>query len=598
MAPRTPYTGTKRKLILGIDLGTTFSGISYCLLTLNEVPKILPVTRFPPQGRAAGDSKVPSVVWYDRDGQPRALGAQTLDENVRRLAQQEGWEKAVWFKLAMRPETITVSRPGGDIPPLPTDKTPVVVFADFLRYLLQCARAFITQTYPNGDALWISLESETEFVLTHPNGWAGDQQERMRRAAVIAGLIPGTIAGRQRVHFVTEGEASLNFCILNGLASEPLNAGEGVIIVDAGGGTVDISAYRAVSAGRLDSFEEIAPSECLMDGSVFVKRDAEKYLYTLLGNSAFRLDIPLIAECFDEGAKLTFRNPNEFSYIRFGGLRDHDPAVNVESGSLRLPGNVVATFFRPSIDEIFEAVKRQCSNASRQIKNVFMTGGFSANEWLYAELKRRLGQIGLQVSRPDSHVNKAVSDGAVSFYLDHFVSARIAKETYGVEYASHYNPSNKEHKTRESSVYLSIAGDLRIPKQFAAIVRKNTRVEAKTEFRDSFVRWSRTKSDVEEMEVRILRYIGSNEDPHWMDLDPRHYSTMCTVHADTSVLVNTLQAKPGAARGSYYELDFDVVFSLGLTELKAQIAWKEEGIEKRGPAEILYEPASIGDITK
>lgn len=51
------------------------------------------------------------------------------------------------------------------------------------------------------------------FILCHPNGWKGAQQGRMREAAIKAGLVPDTKEGRNRVQFVTEGEASLHYCI-------------------------------------------------------------------------------------------------------------------------------------------------------------------------------------------------------------------------------------------------------------------------------------------------------------------------------------------------------------------------------------------------
>lgn len=41
-----PYQGTSRKLVLAIDIGTTYSGVSYCVLDPGEVPKILSVTRY------------------------------------------------------------------------------------------------------------------------------------------------------------------------------------------------------------------------------------------------------------------------------------------------------------------------------------------------------------------------------------------------------------------------------------------------------------------------------------------------------------------------------------------------------------------------
>jgi hypothetical protein len=126
------------------------------------------------------------------------------------------------FKLHLRPKTTSAAFISEKIPPLPTGKTAVDVFADFLRYLHECARKFIQESHPNGAALWRSLEPRAEFVLGHPNGWEGAQQSLMRKAAIMAGLIPGTFAGRSRLTFVTEGEASLHFCIQNGLLTKEI----------------------------------------------------------------------------------------------------------------------------------------------------------------------------------------------------------------------------------------------------------------------------------------------------------------------------------------------------------------------------------------
>jgi len=64
------------------------------------------------------------------------------------------------------------------------------------------------------------LESQAEIVLTHPNGWEGQQQALMRSAAIHGGLIPDTPIGHARVLFVTEGEASLHYCVSNNYSSD------------------------------------------------------------------------------------------------------------------------------------------------------------------------------------------------------------------------------------------------------------------------------------------------------------------------------------------------------------------------------------------
>jgi hypothetical protein len=42
---RKPYAGSARLLVIALDVGTTFSGVSYAILEPGEVPKIHGVTR-------------------------------------------------------------------------------------------------------------------------------------------------------------------------------------------------------------------------------------------------------------------------------------------------------------------------------------------------------------------------------------------------------------------------------------------------------------------------------------------------------------------------------------------------------------------------
>ncbi|KAF7350599.1 hypothetical protein MSAN_01620000 [Mycena sanguinolenta] len=461
MSPRKSFSGPARKFVLGMDIGTTYAGLSYCLLEPGRIPDILPVTRFPAQDHVGGDSKVPSLIYYDRSGMVRACGAEALQESVVEKAIQERWQKAEWFKLHLRPSTSFSILPLS-LPPLPANKTAMDVFADFMRYLFHCARLYITESYPNGGALWIGLEGDMEFVLTHPNGWEGEQQAKMRRAAIMAGLIPDTYKGRERIR--------LHFCIMNGLATDSLRLGNGVIIIDAGGGTVDISSYRKSVTPQGETFEEIARPQCLFAGSIWVSNRAREYLRGKLRGSKYAGDIDHIYERFDNTTKLRFRRPNDLQYIKFGRPGDNNAALNITSGQLKLEGEVVASFFKPSLDAIMIAM----GNLSplSPVSSVLLVGGFGASDWLYSELKSRLKFHGLDVSRPDSHVNKAVADGAVSFYLDHFVSVRVSKHTYGLECVTAYLPEDVEHRARLETAVRDAAGDLMLPRMFSPILHK------------------------------------------------------------------------------------------------------------------------------
>lgn len=90
-----------------------------------------------------------------------------------------------------------------------------------MEYLYNCARTYIQDTH--SPVLWKSIESDIDFVLTHPNGWEGVQQSQIRQAAILAGLIVDTPDGHAHLQLLAEGEASLHFCLGNGLTSESLS---------------------------------------------------------------------------------------------------------------------------------------------------------------------------------------------------------------------------------------------------------------------------------------------------------------------------------------------------------------------------------------
>lgn len=123
----------------------------------------------------------------------------------------------------MRPQKDLADEVADNMPKLPRDKSVITILADFLRYLLKCTKAYIEGTdTTNVGTLWSSFGDRVHFVLTHPNGWEGIQQQYMRKAAVLADLITDDMAGQSRISFVTEGEASLHFAIRNGISLEAL----------------------------------------------------------------------------------------------------------------------------------------------------------------------------------------------------------------------------------------------------------------------------------------------------------------------------------------------------------------------------------------
>ncbi|KAG1737858.1 uncharacterized protein EDB91DRAFT_471992 [Suillus paluster] len=601
MLPRQPYRGLSRKLVLAFDVGTTYSGISYCILDPGEVPKIEPVTRYPAQEHSGGNSKIPSILYYDSSGTVRAIGAEARQEHIIERAEEEGWVKLEWWKLHLRARHLAASHiTDNDIPPLPRGKNAVEVLGDFMQYLFRCARSYIEETHASGPNLWRSVENRIEFVLTHPNGWEGPQQKQIRLAAVLGGLIPSTEEGMARVHLLTEGEASLHYCVANILASDTLSntpilasgdgeeedtsASQGVVVIDAGGGTLDLSAYSMTLSPTL--IEEIAAAECRLQGSVFVTRRAHGLLQEKLSGSRFGTPdiVQQMTDIFDSTTKLRFRNPEDPSYIKFGTVRDRDPQRDIRNGQLKLNGQDVATLFEPSISNIIEAFEIQRNASGTPITFVFFVGGFAASDWMFAKLQKYFQSLGISFSRPDNHCNKAVADGAVSYFIDHLVSSRVARYAYGTECSVPFNPFDMEHRARQKQVFRSASGILALPHAFSSILTKGTRVSEQQEFNETFAIRRYNQAACNNVEVGIMSYRGLLPQPEWMDTERSSFSTLCTVRADTSKIAQKLTPKRSTEGSTYYAMEIKVILLFGLTELKAVISW-EDGVSHHFPAD-------------
>ena len=130
MSSRPPYKGSRRRLVMAFDVGTTFSGISYryigqfptlfrsfircscSILDPGQVPEVKGVTRyfiqftirmnlkalrFPAQEHSSGSSKIPTIVYYDKQGTIRAIGAEAASEGIFEQAEDGDWYKVEWY---------------------------------------------------------------------------------------------------------------------------------------------------------------------------------------------------------------------------------------------------------------------------------------------------------------------------------------------------------------------------------------------------------------------------------------------------------------------------------------------------------------------
>ncbi|KZV77361.1 hypothetical protein PENSPDRAFT_597305 [Peniophora sp. CONT] len=587
---RAAFQGPKRKLVIAFDLGTTFSGVSYAVLDPGKVPDIKTVNRWP--GQEAGDNKIQTVVYYDTNGKLLAVGAEQppeLDGGDFDEDEDDDWDavepyKVEWFKLLLR--SATPAATNADIPRtvLPPQKNIEGVYTDFYKYMFDHTQRYIKETHATGALLWDSLEGDIEFILTHPNGWEGPQQSIMRRAAIQAGLVPNTLGGHDRIKFVSEGEASFHFCVSSGMLEEAIETGTNIMIIDAGGGTVDFSTYSFENAAPIEIAELAAPAG-IYQGSALVSQRARNMLTEKLAGNKFgdKAYLDAMTAEFDKTTKKRFKGSGD-SYVRFSSMaNDKDTKLGIRNGQIKLTNAEIASWFDPAVREIIATIEDQQQASGNEIPIYLLVGGFAANEYLFAKLKLYLEAAGLQLYRPDANTNKAVAEGAVSFHIDHYISARIAKLTYGSRCAHVYDRKQADHAQRANKIFVSPDGLEMLNDGFQAVLLKGTQVTEETEFERPFHIVSRFGVDRIDCEVTCYR---GDRSPKWTDEEPELFSTLCTITADASRIPKSTQR---GARGDYCRQDYTVVLSFGLTELKAHLCWMEKGVKRTGPAHVVYD---------
>ena len=116
------------------------------------------------------------------------------------------------------------------------------------------------------------------------------------------------------------------------------------------------------------------------------------------------------------------------------------------------------------------------------------------------------------------------------------------------------------------------------------------------EFRQSYFRESQTRNDFKDVTISVWCYKGpSSEPPKWRDVNTGPYSPFISFptsqnwrlsRADKYVKILTIKvdlshinpfplSRSDEEQGNYYRIDYDLVFLFGWTNLKVQLAWKE-----------------------
>jgi Hsp70 protein len=450
------------RVVAGIDFGTYGTGFAWAAVSEdNSEPRRRRISFFEDwAGQNIGYPKNRSAVLLDAGGQFLAWGYEAVAQMAAALP-GSGWRLRTGFKMALqsgsRDRTATA---GGEAGVVLADNAP-----DAYRLTVLCLRQVVTRAreritsgaYEEGDIRW---------CVTVPAIWDQYTRDLMFKAAVEAGLPDDP----DRLLLVQEPSVAALYCQAKGTAvlSAP---GTRFLVVDAGGGTVDISCYQVADDGDL---RELASAIGAATGSDFLNVDfLNEILTERFGGSTIDRILAerrgAIADTMDswERAKRSFSPDSEEDVIIHLSASFYAGLVR-EQATGRWEGNeepvtevvvshaLVAALFDRRIDETMACVERQLREmrAASGVSGgelALLVGGFAESPYLRAGLASRLAGHDVRILAP-AQPSVAVLAGAVHYAYDKsgFASWR-APFTVGILAALPFRPGKDPENRKKAN---------------------------------------------------------------------------------------------------------------------------------------------------
>ncbi|KAH6865782.1 hypothetical protein BKA58DRAFT_413432 [Alternaria rosae] len=504
------------RLIVGLDYGTTYTGVSFCETSDNGTgdEHIEVIHDWPSQHTKIGTKeKVPSEVTYQKQG---LLWGALIPSNVQRH---------MWTKLQLDPvnkgELVKIVREVSTSTEN-TNKLPVEIIADFLSQIKAHLIKNLDQKY--GKVLWRGLA--ITLVVTVPAVWTDVAKARTLEAVAKAGFNTPEFPQLKNIIMTTEPEAAAIYTtkILRGTTqNRKFAVGDGFIICDMGGGTVDLISYR-VAGLNPTVIEEATTGTGDQCGGSFVDRAFFKWLERRLGTKDFveivgcrSEDVPhtslskkaaRLLQDFTLEAKSGFSG-TETNYLRLPAplsAIEEDAARGICDGDIMITPEDMIEIFEMCVRRAYELLGEQLeqlrTNKKVKVKYVFMVGGFSESPYMYEKIKTFAASCnGLETFKPN-YAWSAVVRGAAAKGLEgekrNTIKTRKCRRFYGTSYSAEF----LARKHKESDSYIdSYDGIKRVSNQMSWLLTTgqdlptSKEIHAKGRFTADF--WAREKRETE-----------------------------------------------------------------------------------------------------
>ena len=362
----------------------------------------------------------------------------------------------------------------------------------------------------------------------------------MREAALKAGMI--TSLESDNLLLALEPEAA---CMACENESKRMKVGESFMVLDCGGGTVDITTYKVVSTDPWRVEEAAIPSGGPW-GSTFVDAQFEKFVSDLFGAETFDRFKPSAAwidlmqnwegvklscnsvESFDDGSTKAVNFAPMLDYLQEGetiaslvSAYNRKYGTNLQtkrSTTVLVPLDKIQRFFLTVIEKIQRHVTDLLQKTP--VDYILLVGGFAESKILMHRIKNAVEDGRTKVVVPQ-RPGLAVVKGAVAFSLNQGrqIQSRLARYTYGTQVAHLWDPSKfPEQRGRKTQTHMKQGVPrLYVCDHFWILVRKGDRVEPGHTATKAMV-----TSDDGHTSVTVKLFVSSTADPKFVDEEGVH----------------------------------------------------------------------------
>ncbi|EJT68732.1 hypothetical protein GGTG_13697 [Gaeumannomyces tritici R3-111a-1] len=578
------------RIVIGLDFGTTFSGVAYSDKPDAPVEQINVVQTWKGAGSITSKEKVPSRIAYlpPPPGQSgvRVVWGDEIKPHQHKVPIHACMKLRLDDKHKLSPElkelmtllSADVSEIDKDInqthphwrhrgrqqaPPAYPGKNVVEIITDLLSEIRVKTYDELKERY--GDAVFASMRKE--LMVTVPAVWSERAKGLTLQAVVGAGW------AADKISTVTEPEAAATYTLRSMIESSSkveIDIGNTFVLCDAGGGTVDLISYKITHIEPRFHVEEAAVGHGEKCGASFIDKEFLSWLQKWIGATRFN-QIPFDKKRHGsrmmkdfEANKLGFDGTDEGMAIRLPsecGILD-DSRLQMEDGTLFMTGNQMKQVFKPCVDRVLKLITSQVDAVlgagHQKPKMVFLVGGFGKNDYLYKMIEKFCLRRRIQIRRPHNPWS-AIARGAVCRGLEldssSIVAVRLSRGFFGVGLGERFDAS----KHSELSAYICPYTSAKMASgQMSWLLKKSERLPQSN---PKVIKIAACTKFFTAGDARTsAKLVTCSEDV--APTDSRHHDVypVCTVHADmTNVPIETFEKEMNFLTGvSYYEATFEL----------------------------------------